>query len=62
VWIRELLGDGFIELLEEKKNTITKYSKPVLEDIYKHLQSEHKRMMDLRASGEVGRIEFEAFD
>lgn len=62
IWIRELLGQGFIDLLEEKKNSIAKYSKPVLEDIYKHLNAEYKRMVQLRADGETGRIEFEAFD
>lgn len=62
IWIRELLGQGFIDIIEEKSHTIAKYSKPVLEDISKHLNQEYTRMMALRDSGETGRIEFEAFD
>jgi len=62
VWIRELLGDGFIDLLEEKKNQIKKYTKADKEDIATHLRSEYKIMMSKRDQGDQGRIEFEAFD
>lgn len=62
VWIRELLGDGFIDLLEERKNQIKKYPPVVREDIHKHLKSEYKKMVTLRDSGMEGRIEFESFD
>lgn len=62
VWIRELLGNGFIDLLEEKKNQIKKYSKVVREDIHKHLKAEHKKMLESRSQGNDERIEFEAFD
>jgi len=62
VWIRDMLGDGYIDLLEEKKNTIVKYSKVVLEDLSKHLNAEYKRVLEVRKTQETGRIEFEAFD
>ena len=62
VWIRELLGDGVIDLLEERRNQIKKYSKVVREDIHRHLLSEYKIMIDKRNDGISGRIEFEAFD
>ncbi len=62
MWIRELFGDDFIDALEVKKNQVTKYSKVVREDIYKHLKSEYKIMMDKRENGEDGRIEFKSFE
>jgi hypothetical protein len=61
-WLLDHFGGGYMEILEEKKNSIVKRSKPVREDLYKHLQSEYKRMMSLRSDGVTGRIEFESFD
>ena len=62
VWIRNYLGEGFIDLLMEKKNQITKYTKADKEDIHKHLKAEYKIMMEKRTNGECDRIEFKAFD
>jgi hypothetical protein len=39
-----------------------KYTKSDLEDIYKHLKSELERMEKLRKDGELGYIEFTAYD
>jgi len=60
-WLIDMHGQGYMDLLEEKKNTIAKFSKVVKEDIHKHLKGEYSRMMGLRESGHTGRIEFEAF-
>lgn len=62
VWIRRFLGEGFIDLLTERKNQITKYTKADREDIYNHLKSEYKRIKEIRDSGEGDRIEFVAYD
>ena len=45
VWIRNLLGDGFINLLIEKKNQIVKVSKQEEKDIGKHYKKEYERMV-----------------
>lgn len=61
-WLMEHFGQGYMDLLEEKKNTIKKYTKGDREDLHKHLVSEYKNMMSHRDSGDVRRIEFESFD
>lgn len=58
-WIEKHIGSGALEILRERAHSICKLTKADKEDIYKHLKSEYKRMMALRADGVVGRIEFE---
>ncbi len=61
-WLIEQFGQGYVDLLEEKKNTIRKFTKADKEDLYKHYKEEYAVMMNKRLFGIVGRIEFESFD
>lgn len=58
-WAELQLGRGRIDMLMEKSQAVTKYSKFDLEDLYKHMKAQFKKMEMARKSGEVGRLEFE---
>lgn len=58
-WAETYLGEGRLRLLREKAHSICKLTKADLEDIYKHLKAEHKRISGLRSNGVAGRIEFD---
>lgn len=62
VWIRKLLGDGFIEILKDRKNQIKNYTKADKVNILNHLRGEYAAMLRKRSEGECGRIEFESYD
>lgn len=58
-----LLGGGRLEMLRDRSNDLgIKYSKSDRADITAHLRQEYRRMRELRARGEEGRIEFDGFD
>lgn len=61
-WYVERMGEGREELIREKANSIFKRTKADKEDLYKHMKEQHKTMLEKRANGETGRIEFDAFD
>jgi len=62
-WYETLVGSGVMDMLRERHNdNRIKYSKVDLEDIYKHLKSEYAKMLEVRADGYNGRLEFEAYD
>lgn len=46
VWIRNVKGDGFIDLLREKKDSGVKISKIEEKEIAKHYREEYKRMIE----------------
>lgn len=58
----DYLGEGAYQILLDKKNDTSlgkEYRRTKGKgDIAKHYREEFKRMRDLRASGEIGRIEF----
>ncbi len=43
-WIRDIYGDGFVDLLIEKKNSKTKVPKSEEADIAKHYRNELKKL------------------
>lgn len=61
VWLDELLGEGHIELLREKRDSMVKVSKLEEKEIAKHYREEHKRMKEGRLNGATGRLEFESY-
>lgn len=58
VWVTDLLGDGHIAILREKMNTKLKISKQEEKEIAKYYKKEYDDMMEKRADGKVGRLEF----
>ena len=59
-WATVRLGEGMIELLRERNRDVStaKVIKKDLKSVAKHYQNEYIRMLDLRTSGDDGRIEF----
>ena len=60
-WIRAKLGDGALEILEEKKNSIVKISKAEEKEIAAHYRKEFNRIQKLRDEGVTGWIEVESW-
>lgn len=58
VWCNSYLGEGRREILNERRRMQIKYTEADRKDMLKHYRAEYRRMVDLRAAGEVGRIEF----
>lgn len=56
-WIRMHLGRLY-DVLEEKHNQIVKLTKKDRAELRAHLKQEYERMLEARAEGETGRIEF----
>ena len=61
LWITELLGEGFIDLLREKRDSRMKVSKIEEKEIAKHYRAEHAKLLQRRADGETGILEFESY-
>lgn len=61
MWARQKLGDGLIDILREKAHAVTKLKPSDLEELYKHLKGEHKKMLAARNAGQTGRLEFEGW-
>lgn len=61
LWIRDFLGEGAISILEEKRDSKVKVSKPEEKDIAKHYREQHKKLLERRANGETGQLEFESW-
>ncbi len=51
-----------LDALRPRAFSVKKYSKPELEDLYKHLKGEYLVMTNLRKGGHEDRLEFLAFD
>jgi len=58
LWLIEILGQGHIDLLREKRENIVKVSKLEEKDIAKHYREQLKKMEEERKNGAVGRLEF----
>lgn len=58
-WIRKHLGNEEAKALKVKAETILKRSKKDKQELYEKMKSEHARMLNERASGVEGRLEFE---
>lgn len=59
-WIKRHLGHLY-DILEEKHNQIVKVTKKDRLELRKHLKQEYERMLEARAEGETGRIEFAGY-
>ena len=60
-WIVSHLPPRDLDALTDRRNTPFRI-KPYLGEIARHFRGEFTRMQKLRASGEMGRIEFERWD
>lgn len=60
-WLEEILGEGYLQILREKRDSGVKVSKLEEKDIAKHYKKELALIEEKRASGEVGYIEFESW-
>lgn len=60
-WVQEIVGEGAISILMEKKESRTKVSKLEEKEIAKHYREELKKLQEQRANGKTGRIEFESW-
>jgi len=58
VWLRDYLGEGYLEILSEKAHTVKKWTKADKADLYAHYKSEYKHMLEQRKQGVTGRITF----
>ena len=57
-WITELLGEGFIDRLREKRDIKLKISKTEEKEIAKHYRQQLKDLESKRLSGQTGYIDF----
>lgn len=60
-WIEEVMGEGAIEILREKRDSKVKVSKLEEKDIAKHYREQHKKLLERRANGETGPLSFESW-
>ena len=60
-WITDLRGEGFIDLLREKRDIKLKVSKLEEKEIAKHYRGELKIIEEMRNAGQVGLIEFVSY-
>jgi len=60
-WFRELKGDGFVDILIEKKNNKFKVTKLEEKDIAKHYREQLKIINQKRDDGAMGYIDFESW-
>jgi hypothetical protein len=59
--VREWLGEGATELLQEKRDSKVKVSKLEEKDIAKHYREQLKILEAKRAEGATGKLEFESW-
>ena len=55
-WLDTTLGNGFMQILLDKKNTLKKWKKWEKAQMYEHYKAELSRVRNLRANGVDGRI------
>lgn len=61
LWVRELLGEGHFQLLEEKRDSKIKVSKLEEKEIAAHYRKQLKELEARRLEGETGKLEFESW-
>ena len=61
IWITNLLGEGHMDLLREKRDLKVKVSKAEEKEIAKHYRGELKLIEAKRLDGVTGRIEFQSW-
>lgn len=60
-WLEELLGEGHLQILREKRDSGVKVSKLEEKDISKHYAQQLKIIEQKRADGVTGYIDFESW-
>ena len=60
-WVTNLLGEGHMDLLREKRESMVKVSKLEEKEIAKHYRKQLEIMKKIRWEGRIGRIEFESY-
>ena len=61
-WLLDVKGESFLEILNEKKNLIKKWTKAEKEEMYKHYKNEFRIMEEKRAEGQTGWLEFVGYE
>jgi len=61
-WARSLFGDGFVDLLNEKRNSVFRWTVTELRALVEHLQTERVRIEAMREAGEQGFIRPTPYD
>lgn len=61
LWVRNLLGEGHFQLLEEKRDCKVKVSKLEEKEIAAHYRKQLKILEERRAAGETGKLDFESW-
>ena len=57
-WLKDYLGEGYLQILSEKAHSVKKWTKADKEAMYQHYKNEHKLMLQRRKEGVQGRITF----
>lgn len=60
-WVEEVMGEGAIEILREKRDSKVKVSKLEEKDIAKHYREQHKILLERRANGQEGPLDFDSW-
>ena len=61
VWITDLLGEGHMAILREKRDSGVKIPKTEEKSIAKHYRDELKKLERARMEGQTGRVEFQSY-
>lgn len=61
LWVTDLLGEGHMALLREKKDCGIKVPKTEEKEIAKHYRTQLEKIKSERSDGKTGRIEFESY-
>jgi len=60
-WFREKYGAGIEEILYEKIHSRQKVPKTEEKEIAAHYRKEHKKLLEIRATGKKGQLDFESW-
>jgi hypothetical protein len=60
-WFTQHVGEGMMEILREKKNSIYKMSKGELKEIAAFYRQECRLLKEARDNGETGRLEISSY-
>lgn len=60
-WFEDLVGEGYMELLREKRDSMMKITKSDERDIARHYRLQLRNIEERRLNGETGVIPFESY-
>ena len=61
MWLTDLIGDGMLDIVREKRDSKMKVMKVEEKLIAKWYRCEHDKLMDRRMNGETGKLDFESY-